>query len=107
MIEKSNRIDAVTTSTTPLPKTNEIAVWLEIPTQVRAGQTVPIILKEKNTSHRVKGWHLDGCSHNVGWDSLVHGFTVTRQAGTEIWSWNRPDKPKRCNLDIATLRVST
>jgi len=55
-----------------------LLLWLEIPSHVSIGETVPLILKLKNIS-----------SHPIvlGHASPAYNFIVTRSDGTEVWRW--------------------
>jgi hypothetical protein len=74
------------------PVNHGIAVWLELPAEVSAGQRVPIRLKVKNSGHYAIELPLGG--------RPAHDVVVTRRDGTEIWRWMHG----RAIQDILELR---
>ena len=57
----------------------ELAVWLEMPADVPAGDTVSIKLKVRNTADHPVDLPLGG--------RPAHDIVVTRPDGTEVWRW--------------------
>jgi hypothetical protein len=71
---------AQTSMFAPSPRTQALTVWLDIPSKVHAGTTVPLTLIVKDFSDNVA---------EISLESLVgrparHGFIVTRQDDTEV-----------------------
>jgi hypothetical protein len=93
----SPTITAQPSMSTPSPTTQAVAVWLEMPSEVQAGTTVPLILKVKNFSDNVAEISLESLAGRP----VRHGFIVTRQDGTEVWSWRQ----EQSNLHIAVFRI--
>ncbi len=58
-----------------------LALWLEVPSQARLGEIVPLKLKLKNTSDRPISLTLGG--------RPAHDFRVINADGVEIWRWSR------------------
>jgi len=56
-----------------------LALWLEMKSEVRAGETVPLKLKVKNKSDSTVTLALGG--------NLPYDFVVTDSGGKEVWWW--------------------
>lgn len=57
---------------------SSLKLWLEMPSEVRAGETVPLKLKIKNTSNRLI---------ILGHARPAYDFLVTKPDGTWVWRW--------------------
>ena len=55
-----------------------LVLWVEVPSEVRWGEAVPLTLKIKNISH-----------HPIvlGHASPAYNFIVTKPDGSEVWRW--------------------
>jgi hypothetical protein len=84
-------------ASTPAPRIQALTVWLEMPSEVKAGTTVPLTLKVKNISDNVAEMSLEYLAGRPA----RHGFSVTRQDGKKVWSWRQ----ERSNLHIAVFRI--
>ncbi len=59
------------------PTLRSIRLWVEVPAQVKAGQSVPLVLRVKNVGDRpVTLRYGEG-----------HDFVVTRPDGGKVWQW--------------------
>lgn len=56
-----------------------LSLWLEVPAEIQAGETVPLKLKVKNTGECTFKLSLGG--------RPAHDFIVTSLDGTEVWHW--------------------
>lgn len=62
----------------PIPL-QSLALWLKVPAEVQAGETVPLKLKVKNTGK---------CTFKLSLGGLpAYDFVVTKLDGTEVWRW--------------------
>lgn len=75
-------------------ESGSLVVSLEMPSQVRLGDLVPLKLKVKNTSNKSLQLTLGG--------RPAHDFIVTKPDGTEVWSWRHGQVVQQI-LQILTL----